>query len=78
MTSARVRRSTGTATTPPTDLCADVPNGVYQVDLRMGHQGPYVLTQMGIFLEGTQVGTVSLPLAHYATESYVWRSTMGN
>ena len=40
-------------------FAVDLPNGSYQVDMILGDEGPYLHDNMGIFLEGTQVDTVS-------------------
>lgn len=48
----------------------DVPNGKYQVTVTVGDNGPYHHDQMGIFLEGRQVESVSTGVGEVATRTY--------
>ena len=52
----------------------DLPNGRYEVVLSMGDAGA-LHDQMGIFLEGVQVDTVTTVAGQYASELTPWMST---
>jgi len=55
---------------PSGTFAVDVPNGTYSVTLTMGDTGPYPHDQMGVFLQGTQVATVSTGAGQVVTNTY--------
>jgi fibronectin type 3 domain-containing protein len=48
----------------------DVPNGSYDVTVRMGDRGPYQHDQMGVFLEGTQVDSISTSAGQVVSRTF--------
>ena len=48
----------------------NLPNGSYQVNMDLGDEGAYLHDYMGIFLEGTQVDTVSTAAGQVVSKSY--------
>jgi subtilisin family serine protease/fibronectin type 3 domain-containing protein len=56
--------------TPQGTFLVDLPNGQYEVVLAMGDAGA-LHDLMGVFLEGTQVDTVSTDAGQYATNTYL-------
>jgi hypothetical protein len=55
---------------PMGTFAVDLPNGSYTVTLRLGDTGPYAHDQMGVFLQGTQVDTVSTAAGQIVTRTY--------
>ncbi len=52
------------------NFAADVPDGLYEVTLHIGDQGPYAHEQMAVFLEGVQVDIVSTAPGELRTVTY--------
>ena len=48
----------------------DVPNGTYSVTVSLGDLGSTARDQMAVYLEGTQVDTVTTAARSVATETY--------
>ncbi|MGA2617873.1 MAG: hypothetical protein ABSF26_09695 [Thermoguttaceae bacterium] len=78
-------RDRGTGTSLDRDLnfthngtfAVDLPNGQYQVDMILGDLGSYLHDNMGIFLEGTQVDSVSTAAGQVVSRSYTVNVTNG-
>lgn len=51
-------------------FAVDLANGFYSVTVHLGDTDPYVRDQMGVFLEGAQVDSVTAPLGQIATRTY--------
>ena len=51
-------------------FAVNLPNGSYQVNMDLGDTGPYLHDNMGIFLQGTQVDTVSTAAGQVVSKSY--------
>ena len=56
--------------TPDGTFVVNVPNATYNVTVRLGDRGQFWHDQMGVYLEGTQVGTVSTGRAEVVNLSY--------
>ncbi len=61
---------------PQGTFLVDLPNGLYEVVLTMGDAGG-MHEQMGVFLEGAQVDTVTTAAGQYAIRDYVVEVTDG-
>ncbi|MBX6316580.1 MAG: choice-of-anchor D domain-containing protein [Isosphaeraceae bacterium] len=51
-------------------FAVDLPNGSYNVTVLLGDLGPYAHDQMGLFLQGAQVDTVSAAAGQMVTKTY--------